>query len=171
MKKLRFFLVSFAAFALTFTGCKDTKEPVPGDTTGTKVTLAEIVDAAFSTYKSWEEGEGLTDSFKVGSKDFNAPEYQFAICQALVNISKGEKGDITVPSYKPAAHPERDSYDKETIAVTNGPKNGEETEDLVNVASRRSPFLIFACPPTGRMSAPSARSVKRRRSRPRSKRR
>ena len=136
MKKLRFFLVSFAAFALTFTGCKDTKEPVPGDTTGTKVTLAEIVDAASSTYKSWEEGEGLTDSFKVGSKDFNAPEYQFAICQALVNISKGEKGDITVPSYKPAAHPERDSYDKETIAVTNGPKNGEETEDLVNVASR-----------------------------------
>ncbi len=136
MKKLRFFLVSFAAFALTFTGCKDNKEPVPDDTTGTKVTLTEIVDAASSTYKSWEEGEGLTDSFKVGSKDFNTPEYQFAICQALVNISKGEKGDITVPSYKPAAHPERDSYDKETIAVTNGPKNGEETEDLVNVASR-----------------------------------
>ena len=137
MKKLRFFLVAAATAAFLFTGCKNDKGPVePTTDDGTKVTLTEIVDAASSAYKTWEEDEKLPETYKVGSQSLTTPEYQYAICKALVNINAGEKGDITVKTVKPADHPDRDSYDKETIAVANGPKNGDETEDLVNVAKR-----------------------------------
>ncbi len=138
MRKFRFFLMTTVALMVAFSGCKknEMEEPsTPENYVGT-FKLADIVDVASSAYKTWENGEDFPTSFKLGSKDLSTPEYQNAICQALVNISAGKKDDIDVLTFKPAAHPERDSYDKETIAVTNGPKNGEDTEDLVNVATR-----------------------------------
>ena len=136
MKKLRFFLVSVAAMAMMFTGCKNTKEtPAPDNSVG-KATLTDVVNVAAASYKTWEDGEEFPTTFKVGKLDLSIAEYQFAICKALVNINAGKKDDIEILTYKPAEHPEKDSYDKETIAVANGPKNGDETEDLVNVATR-----------------------------------
>ncbi len=137
MKKFRFFLMAFASVAVLFTGCNNSKEePEPQPSGSVTVTLAEVVDAASAAYAAWEENEKLPETFKVGTRDFSTPEYQFAICKALVNINAGDKGDITVVTYKPASSPDKDSYDRETMAVANGPKNGDETEDLVNVATR-----------------------------------
>ena len=128
-----------AAMMFVLSGCdkhnEDDPSNEPENSAGT-FKLTEIVDAAAAAYQAWEEKESFAETIKVGSKDLNTPEYQFAICQALVNISAGKKDDITVLSYKPAEHPDKDSYDRETIAVVNGPKNGEETEDLVNIATR-----------------------------------
>ena len=137
MRKCRFFLMTAVALTVAITGCKkDPSEPeTPKNSVGT-FKVADIVDAAAATYKTWEEDGAFPETFKVGGKDLTTPEYQYAICKALVNLSAGKKDDITVLSYKPATHSDRDSYDKETIAIKNGPKNGDETEDLVNVASR-----------------------------------
>ena len=135
MRKFRYFLMSAAALMFLLPGCKEKNEIDEPSGVGT-FKLTEIVDAAAAAYQTWEEKESFAETIKVGDKDLNTPEYQYAICKALVNISAGKKDDITVQSFKPADHPDRDSYDKETIAVVNGPKNGEDTEDLVNVATR-----------------------------------
>ena len=137
MKKFRFFLMTSVALMVAFSGCKKNEiEPEnPENYVGT-FKLTEIVDAAASAYATWEETESFAATIKVGAKDLSTPEYQYAICKALVNLSAGKKDDIDVLTFKAADHPDRDSYDKETIAVTNGPKNGDETEDLVNVATR-----------------------------------
>lgn len=127
--------MSAAALVFLLPGCKEKNEIEEPSGVGT-FKLTEIVDAAAAAYQTWEEKESFAETIKVGDKDLNTPEYQYAICKALVNISAGKKDDITVQSFKPADHPDRDSYDKETIAVVNGPKNGEDTEDLVNVATR-----------------------------------
>ena len=138
MRKFRFFLMTAAILAAGITGCKEPDQPVdPSDTDAIGTfKAADIVDAAASAFTAWENGEDFPASFEIGGKTLTTPQYQFAICKALVNLVAGDKGDIDVMNYKPAEHPERDSYDKENIAVTNGPKNGEETEDLVNVATR-----------------------------------
>ncbi|MBR6933181.1 MAG: BACON domain-containing protein, partial [Bacteroidales bacterium] len=138
MRKFRFFLMTAALFTIGITGCKQPEEVQPGgEAEGIgKFTVSDIVDAAASAYTAWENGEEFPTSFEIGGKSLTTPQYQYAICKALVNLVSGVKDDIDVLSYKPAEHPERDSYDKENIAVSNGPKNGEETEDLVNVATR-----------------------------------
>ena len=137
MRKVHYLLISAVALMVAITGCK--KDPIEPETPKNSVgtfKLAEVVDAAAAAYKTFEEEGSLPETVKVGSKDLTTPEYQYAICKALVNISAGKKDDITVLTFKPATHSDRDSYDKETIAVVNGPKNGDETEDLVNIATR-----------------------------------
>ena len=135
MKKFRFFLLAAAAALLSFTACHKEKQETDPNSLG-KFPLSQIVDAAATAYGAWETEEAFPESFKIGDKDFSIAQYQYAICNALVNINSGVKDDIEVIEVKPASHPERDSYDKETIQVANGPKNGDETEDLVNVAKR-----------------------------------
>ena len=135
MKKFRFFLLAAAAALLSFTACHKEKQETDPNSLG-KFPLSQIVDAAATAYGAWETEEAFPESFKIGDKDFSIAQYQYAICNALVNINSGVKDDIEVIELKPASHPERDSYDKETIQVANGPKNGDETEDLVNVAKR-----------------------------------
>ena len=136
MKRLHFLLISAIALMVSFSGCKKEEiTPEPNNSIGT-FKLADIVDGAAAAYKTFEDDGSFPATFKVGSKDLTTPEYQYAICKALVNISAGKKDDIKVLSYKAASHPDRDSYDKETIAVVNGPKNGDETEDVVNIATR-----------------------------------
>ena len=138
MKKFRFFLMTSVALMVAFSGCKKNEIEGPDNPENYVGTfkLTEIVDAAAGAYAAWEETESFAATIKVGSKDLSTPEYQYAICKALVNLSAGKKDDIDVLTFKAADHPDRDSYDKETIAVTNGPKVGEDTEDLVNVATR-----------------------------------
>ena len=138
MKKFRFFLMTSVALMVAFSGCKKNEIEGPENPENYVGTfkLTEIVDAAASAYATWEETESFAETIKVGSKDLKTPEYQYAICKALVNLSAGKKDDIDVLTFKAADHPDRDSYDKETIAVTNGPKVGDDTEDLVNVATR-----------------------------------
>lgn len=138
MKKFRFFLMTSVALMVAFSGCKKNEIEGPENPENYVGTfkLTEIVDAAAGAYAAWEETESFAETIKVGSKDLKTPEYQYAICKALVNLSAGKKDDIDVLSFKAAEHPDRDSYDKETIAVANGPKVGEDTEDLVNVATR-----------------------------------
>ncbi len=138
MKKFRFFLMTSVALMVAFSGCKKNEIEGPDNPENYVGTfkLTEIVDAAAGAYAAWEETESFAETIKVGSKDLKTPEYQYAICKALVNLSAGKKDDIDVLSFKAAEHPDRDSYDKETIAVANGPKVGEDTEDLVNVATR-----------------------------------
>ena len=136
MKKIHYLLMTAVAALVAFTACQ--KEPEQQDDANAfgKFKLSEIVDAASTAYKAWEESEEFPESFTLGDKTATIAQYQNAICQALVNINAGKTEDITVITVKPADHPERDSYDKETIAIANGPKNGDETEDLVNVAQR-----------------------------------
>ncbi|MBR3075900.1 MAG: hypothetical protein IKH11_09155, partial [Bacteroidales bacterium] len=136
MKRFRLFLLIAAALSLAFVSCeKEPDQQQEANSIG-KFPVSQIVDAAAAAFGEWEANEAFPETIKVGDKDFTTPQYQYAICSALVNISAGQTADIDVLSFKPAEHPERDSYDKEEIAIANGPKNGEETEDLVNVASR-----------------------------------
>ena len=136
MKRFRFLLLAGIAAMFAFVGCEKEPEVKPDENSIGKFPLAQIVDAAASAFQTWETEEAFPESFKVGDKDFTLPQYQYAICNALIAINEGKSGDVEVKSYKPASNPERDSYDKEEIAVANGPKNGDETEDLVNVATR-----------------------------------
>ena len=137
MKKFRLFLLTAAALSLAFTACQPKEEEGPVDENSIgKFPVSQIVDAAAAAFSEWESSEAFPTTFKVGEKDFTVPQFQYAICSALVNLNAGKKEDIEVMSYKPADHPERDSYDKEEIAMANGPKNGDETEDLVNIATR-----------------------------------
>lgn len=137
MKKFRLFLLTAAALSLAFTACQPKEEEGPVDENSIgKFPVSQIVDAAAAAFSEWESSEAFPTTFKVGEKDFTVPQFQYAICSALVNLNAGKKEDIEVMSYKPADHPERDSYDKEEIAMAGGPKNGDETEDLVNIATR-----------------------------------
>ena len=136
MKKIHYLLMTAVAALVAFTACQKEPEQQTDPNAFGKFKLSEIVDAASTAYKAWEESEAFPESFTLGDKTATIAQYQNAICQALVNISAGKTDDITVITVKPADHPERDSYDKETIAIANGPKNGDETEDLVNVAKR-----------------------------------
>ena len=137
MKKFRLFLLTAAALSLAFVSCEKEKEQEKPDANSIgKFPVSQIVDAAASAFSAWEANEAFPETIKVGDKDFTVPQYQYAICSALVNLNAGQTGDIDVLSFKPADHPDRDSYDKEEIAIANGPKNGEETEDLVNIANR-----------------------------------
>ena len=136
MRKIHYLLMTAVAALVAFTGChKEPEQQTDANSVG-KFSLSQIVDAAAAAFSTWEAEEAMPETFKVGDKDLTLPQYQNAICQALVSISSGKTGEIDVKSYKPADHPERDSYDKESILIAGGPKNGEETEDLVNVATR-----------------------------------
>ena len=132
-------LTSLAVFSLFLNGCKkETEEQGPDEDVNVVATISqsELVDAVAAMYAEWEENTTIASSLKVGSKTLTLPQYQYAMCKLLTNLVSGDKSEIKVLSYKEADHPERDSYDQETIAVTKGPANKNETEDLANVAGR-----------------------------------
>ena len=139
MKKTLALLLTALTFAFFFTGCKDKDEPVePGTDVNAVATFtsSELVDAVAAMYAQWEEDTTIPASLKVGSKELTLPQYQYAMSKLLVNLASSDKSDVKVLNFKEADHPERDSYDKDEIAVTNGPANNNETEDLANVAKR-----------------------------------
>lgn len=134
--------MSVAALLMLVIGCKpdDIIEGGPGDG-GAKVVgtfkQADVVAAAADLYEAWlEDSNNLPAAMTVGSTELTQPQYIYALAKTIVDIQAKSTADIDVLSYKMADHPERDSYDQLEIAVYNGPKNGEDTEDLGNVAKR-----------------------------------
>lgn len=98
--------------------------------------LQDIVSAAAGMYDLWERTSDFPEKMDLGEAALTAPEYQYAMCEALKALSTGATGDIEVFSYEAADSPDNDTYDKKTIALKGGPANGSQTEDLVNVAER-----------------------------------
>lgn len=141
MKKICYLPLTLLAAATLFAGCKrDQEEPDKPDvnTVGT-FTQTQLIDAFSAMYEAWMESTTLPATLSVGGKELTAPQYQYALCKLLVNLKAGKSEAIDVLSYKAADHPDRDSYDKETIAVVNGPSNAVEagaTEDLADIARR-----------------------------------
>ena len=134
--------MTIAALVMTAVGCKDPVEidpdtPVDGAKVVGTFKQAEIVVAASGLYEAWlEDSDNLPASMTVGSTELTQPQYIYALAKTMVDIQAKSTADVDVLSYKMADHPERDSYDQLEIAVFNGPKNGDETEDLGNVAAR-----------------------------------
>ena len=134
--------MTIAALVMTAVGCKDPVEidpdtPIDGAKVVGTFKQAEIVAAASGLYEAWlEDSDNLPASMTVGSTELTQPQYIYALAKTMVDIQAKSTADVDVLSYKMADHPERDSYDQLEIAVFNGPKNGDETEDLGNVAAR-----------------------------------
>lgn len=141
MKRFSFFLMTIAALVMTAVGCKqdnlDPDEPTGGAKVVGTFSQAEIVAAASDLYNAWlEDSDNVPAAMTVGTTELTQPQYIYALAKTITNIQASKTEDVQVLSYKMADHPERDSYDQLEIAVFNGPKNGEETEDLGNVAAR-----------------------------------
>ena len=135
---LTYLLAAFAASAFCFTSCVE-PEPEPDPEKANVVatlSASDLTDAVANMYSEWEETTTIAESLNVGATQLTLPQYQYAMCKLLVNLAASDKSDIKVLNYKAADHPERDSYDQDEIAVTNGPANKENTEDLVNIATR-----------------------------------
>ena len=134
--------MTMAAMVMAVVGCKPNEiDPEDPSTGGAKEVgtfkQAEIVAAAADLYEAWlEDSDNVPAEMTVGSTVLTQPQYIYAIAKTMVDIQAKSTADVTVLSYKMADHPERDSYDQLEIAVFNGPKNGEDTEDLGNIAAR-----------------------------------
>ena len=142
MKTLKYFLFAVAASAMLFAGCKKEDPLVPDDTPtdGAKVVAtlkqADVVAAAADMYKAWDESRKISENMKVGSTELTRPQYLYALAKVVTDIKDGKTNDVDVLSYRMAESPDKDSYDKEEIAVVNGPENGDAKEDLANIAER-----------------------------------
>ncbi|MBR4133410.1 MAG: hypothetical protein IKU04_02680 [Bacteroidales bacterium] len=136
-RTLKYLLAALAIASLVLVSCKkhEEDEPVDENVVAT-LTQAELVDAVAGMYAAWEENTTIAESLKVGSKDLTLPQYQYAMFKLLVNLQANDKADVKVLDLKAADHPERDSYDKDEIAVVNGPANAKGKEDLASIAQR-----------------------------------
>lgn len=134
--------MTMAALVMAAVGCKpEDVDPNDQPTGGAKVVgtfkQADVVAAAAGLYEAWlEDSDNVPATMTVGSTELTQPQYIYAVAKTIVDIQAKSTADVEVLSYKMAEHPERDSYDQLEIAVYNGPKNGDETEDLGNVANR-----------------------------------
>ena len=128
MKKFAF-LFAMILGVLVFTGCP--KEPVIEN----GVAISKIVAATSDLYAAWEEDRTIPATVTVDGQQLQVADYVYLGASALVAISEGSKDDIPLKSVNAASNPDRDSYDKDEIAVKNGPKDGKNvTEDIVTVA-------------------------------------
>ena len=134
--------MSVMALSVLFTGCEKPIEEDPDQPQGGAKVVgtfkqADIVAAAAGLYEAWlEDSDNVPAAMTVGSTELTQPQYIYAVAKTIVDIQAKSTADVDVLSYKMADHPERDSYDQLEIAVFNGPKNGDETEDLGNIAAR-----------------------------------
>ncbi len=133
MKKFLWHSLAVIAAVFAIVSCKDPIEP---DDSIATLSPADLVTVAANAYATWESDNVIPETLKVGDVELTLPQYQYALCKLLTFVATGDKSDLKVYSYKPAEHPDRDSYDKDEIAVTNGPKINEGTEDIVDIAKR-----------------------------------
>ncbi len=133
MKKFLWHSLAVIAAVFAIASCKDPIEP---DDSIATLSPADLVTVAANAYSAWESDNVIPESLKVGDVTLTLPQYQYALCKLLSFVATGDKSDIKVYNYKPAEHPDRDSYDKDEIAVQNGPKINEGTEDIVDIAKR-----------------------------------
>ncbi|MBO7643683.1 MAG: BACON domain-containing protein, partial [Bacteroidales bacterium] len=144
MKKILLYLTAALTTLAIFSSCEKEKEPEYDVNAMAKVTQANLIDAAAAAYATWEEETVLPETLKVEGEpitkaqelELTKAQYNFALAQVLVDLVAGKKDDVIVLNYKPADHPDRDSYDKDEVAVTGGPKIAEGTEDLADLAKR-----------------------------------
>lgn len=149
MKKILYLLIALFAAAMMFvTGCNKGKEKEPEKTdvksAGT-FTQTQLIDAFAGMYDTWLGNTTLPSTLSVGGKELTHPQYQYALCKLLTNLKEGKDESVDVLSCKAADHPDRDSYDKETIAVVNGPANTIEngaTEDIADIARRMLAVMV-----------------------------
>lgn len=138
MKRLnRILFATLALAGLVFASCTDKEKPEPDSvkTAGT-FTQAELGAAVQTMYAQWTKDTTIPETLSVADKSLNQSEYFYAMAKFVTNVVNGDNSDIAVKTYKAASHPERDSYDSKTIAVVNGPKDGNGvTEDLATIAA------------------------------------
>ena len=134
MRKLYYLAIAILACAVSFVSCKE-KEEIP-DQEGGKVAVAKIVAAASDFYGTWEDERTIPNKFTIDGQEFTLAQFIQAEASALVAVAGGKTDDIAIGSPKEASNPDKDSYDKKEIAVTNGEKDGKGVpEDLVTIAS------------------------------------
>ena len=135
MKKIRLFALSLLAMSLCAVGCDENKPD--GPESGDKVSVAKIIAAADETYKTWEDAREIPATVSIDGKEYSTAEFLYLEATALVQVCASKTDDIAPVSYAAATNPDRDSYDKEEIAVTNGTKDAQGVaEDLCTIASR-----------------------------------
>ena len=134
MKKLCHLLSALVICAGALIACNP---PEPTPEPGRTVKFTTLVEAVTDFYNTWEDARAIPATVKVGTEDLTISEFIYAEAAALVAISKGDKGDVTIQTYKAASNPDRDSYDQSDIKVTGGKTDGKGVaEDLVTIASR-----------------------------------
>ena len=133
MKKFLWHSLAVIAAVFAIVSCKDPIEP---DDSIATLSPADLVTVAANAYATWENDNVIPETLKVGDVELTLPQYQYALCKLLSFVATGDKSEIKVYNYKPAEHPDRDSYDKDEIAVVNGPKINEGTEDIADIAKR-----------------------------------
>lgn len=122
MKKFFIALIALISFAAVFPSCEKTPEGEDVKAVAT-ISQQELIDAFAKMYSEWEENTTIPSSLAVSGKNLTLPQYRYALCKLVANLTSGQTtGNIDVLNYKAADHPERDSYDMETIAV-----KGEES--------------------------------------------
>ncbi len=118
MKKIRSYLIALVCVVAACISCeKPDKEH--GSDVKPVATLSQqtFIDAFAAMYAEWETTTTIPASLDVDGKTLTQPQYQWALCSLIGNLVAGKTADIDVLNYKAADHPERDSYDAETIAV------------------------------------------------------
>ena len=125
------FLFAMILGVIMVTGCpKPEPEPEIG------VAIDKIVAATADLYAAWDEDRTIPATVTVNGVELQVANYVYLGASALVSISKGDKTDIVPKDVRAASNPDRDSYDKDEIAVTNGPKDGKGVnEDIVTIAA------------------------------------
>lgn len=120
MKKIWFYLISMAILAGLLAGCKkEDKGDDPDVKSVATVSRQDLTGAFASMYSEWEKTTALPSSLEVAGKSLTQPQYQYALCALVSDLVSGKtSGDIEVYNYKAADHPDRDSYDAESIAVS-----------------------------------------------------
>ena len=118
MKKIRIYLIALACIALACVSCKKEDEKKPDVKPVATLSQQAAIDAFAEMYSAWEANTVIPETVTVSGTALTQPQYQWALCTLVSNLVNGKSADIEVLNYKAADHPDRDSYDAETIAVT-----------------------------------------------------
>ena len=118
MRKIWNYLIALVSAAALFAACDKEKEPESDVKPVATIAQQTLVEAFSTMYSEWESTTAIPASLKVGDITLTQPQYQYALCTVVTNIIAGTtSGDVDVFNYKAAEHPDRDSYEAETIAV------------------------------------------------------
>lgn len=136
MKKIRLFLLPLMALSVLSVSCKEDEIEPQGPGNGTKVvatfTQTELISAVDDYYQAWVAEPVIPETMEVSGKELTFPQYVYAFAKLIVDLKDGKTTDVDVLNFKAPSHPERDSYDKEEIAVF----NNEKGEDLGTIATK-----------------------------------
>jgi hypothetical protein len=109
-------------------------------------TQSALIDAMAAAYNDEYVGKAtVPTTIKVGETTLTQVEFYYAASQVLTALVAGKSDDINVVTYKVPEAPalETLAYDKETIALQNGPvdpANNGNTEDVMNLLSRQQGY-------------------------------